>query len=71
MATKEETIASILYKSLDYIYCDNCRFSSEVSEDDVVYHGCEDCHRKMMGWELSLAEAKRIASVIVEETKDQ
>lgn len=47
--TREEAISNFIYDSLDYMYCDNCRFNSEVESDNA----CEDCHRKYNGWGIS------------------
>ncbi len=47
METKEAS--DLIYRTIDYMYCDNCRFNSE--EDGSV--ACEDCHRKYNGWAIS------------------
>ena len=58
----------MIYESLNYMYCDNCRFDSEISEDycenNDIYYGCEDCHRKYNGWGISKHEANRLAKEI-------
>lgn len=69
LTEQEQKIAELLYKELDYTYCHNCRFGTEIKEEDCTEEscmvwGCEDCHRKYMGWELSKAEAKTIAMKI-------
>ncbi len=60
--TKKE-IAKLIYEELYYMYCTNCRYASEIGEDDLS-HGCDDCHRKYNGWGISMAEAERIAEMI-------
>lgn len=49
---RKNAIATMIYESLDYMYCDNCRFGSEIKEADCEegMYGCEDCHRKYNGW---------------------
>lgn len=59
----KERIAKIIYENLPYMYCDNCRYNSEIDESDINY-GCEDCHRKYNGWAISMATAKEIAERI-------
>lgn len=57
-------IADTIYKELNYMYCDNCRYNSEITDKDE-YGGnphCEDCHRKYNGW----AVAKHTAEYIEE-----
>ena len=55
-------IADIIYRELNYMYCDNCRYNSEVVDLDEygVNPNCEVCHRKYNGWGISKAEAERI-----------
>lgn len=57
LTKQEQTISDLLYESLDYMYCDNCRFNFEISEEEAIkeygYWGCEDCHRKYNGWGIS------------------
>ena len=64
----QQKIADLLYKELNYMYCDNCRFNSEITEkeslDKYGYWGCEDCHRKYNGWGISQSECNRLARVI-------
>lgn len=60
--TKKE-IAKLIYEELCYMYCNNCRYNSEIGEDDPNF-GCDDCHRKYNGWGISMAEAERIAEKI-------
>ena len=70
---KKERINAIqimIYESLDYMYCDNCRFNGEMTEDQCekenINWGCEDCHRKYNGWGISKHEANRLAKQIEE-----
>ena len=67
---KEKEIAKIIYKNLDYMYCDNCRWHSELPETDPNY-GCEDCHRKFNGWGLSMHSAECIAREISEKLQEK
>ena len=54
-------IADIIYRELNYMYCDNCRNNNhEPLEDKYGYNPCEDCHRKYNGWGISREEAERI-----------
>lgn len=65
---KKNAIANMIYDSLDHMYCDNCRFNSEIKESDCEegMYGCEDCHRKYNGWGISKKEANRLAKQIME-----
>lgn len=58
-----DKIAQIIYDNLSYMYCDNCRYNSEIEDE----YGCEDCHRKYNGWGISMATAKGIAEEIKNE----
>lgn len=64
----QQQISDILYKELNYMYCDNCRFNYEISEEEVLkkygYWGCEDCHRKYNGWGISRVECNRLVRII-------
>lgn len=64
----KDKIAKIIYEELCYMYCDNCRYNSEIGEDDPNF-GCDDCHRKYNGWGISMAKAERIAEMIGDDTK--
>lgn len=72
---KKKAITDLIYKNLNYIYCDNCRFNYEISRDEsnekLGYYPCEDCYRKSMGWEISMSESedltKRILKILNEE----
>lgn len=59
-----QKIADLLYKEIGYMYCDNCRFNSEIKEEDTDEWGCDECHRKYNGWGISRAESERIATEI-------
>lgn len=60
-------IADLLYKEIDYMYCNNCRFDSEIREKDSDEWNCDECHRKYNGWGISRAESNRIARKIMKE----
>ena len=65
---KKNEISTIIYENLDYMYCNNCRFDSEIKKEDCeegMYH-CEDCHRKYNGWGISMKEANKLAKQIME-----
>lgn len=70
MTEKEQVIANLIYDDLNYMYCDNCRFSVEISEEESMrrfgYWGCEDCHRKYNGWGISKSNAEYLAKKISE-----
>lgn len=34
--SKQDDIANIIYGTLDHMYCDNCRFNSEIKESEQV-----------------------------------
>jgi ribosomal protein L37AE/L43A len=65
--SKQDDIASIIYGNLDHMYCDNCRFSSEIKESDSDEWNCDECHRKYNGWEISMQESNRIAKEILKQ----
>ena len=48
-----QEIAELLYNEIGYMYCDNCRFSSEIIEEDSDEWKCDECHRKYNGWGIS------------------
>ena len=66
---KKQAIADIIYNNLGYMYCDNCRFGSEISEEEsnenFGYWGCEDCHRKYNGWGISKSVSNSLAKGIM------
>lgn len=70
LTKQEQKIAEIIYETLDYMYCDNCRFNSEISEKDCDesgnIYGCEDCHRKYNGWGISMAASEDLVRKIGE-----
>ena len=56
-------IADTVYKELNYMYCDNCRYNSEIKNTA----NCDDCHRKYNGWAVSRQIAERIEKLCQEE----
>ena len=63
----KEKIKGLLVEELCDVYCHNCKFQNlgeEESEDKYGYWGCDDCHRKYMGWELSEISAENISDKI-------
>lgn len=66
-SSKQDDIASIIYGALDHMYCDNCRFSSEIKESDSDEWNCDECHRKYNGWGVSMQESNRIAKEILKQ----
>lgn len=64
---KVQKIAELLYEEIDYMYCNNCRFDSEIREEDSDKWKCDECHRKYNGWGISKAESERIAKKIMKE----
>lgn len=67
----KEKIAEIIYEELSYMYCDNCRYATELTEDpNTDASPCDDCHRKYNGWGISMNEATRIANIIDTTTED-
>ena len=54
-------VSDLIYERLDYMYCDNCRYDSEIPGK-----WCEDCHRKSNGWGISRHEADNLAALICE-----
>ena len=68
---KINMIAELIYNDLDYMYCDNCRFNSEIKEKDCteesgIQWGCDDCHRKYNGWGISKSSAVKLAKKILD-----
>lgn len=65
-----QDVSNIIYSNLGYMYCDNCRFNSEISEKEsdekFGYWICEDCHRKYNGWGISRVECDKLARIIGE-----
>lgn len=54
-------IVEILLDELNDAYCYNCR-----GNEDYDFVGCEDCHRKSIGWSLSEGSAEGIADRIID-----
>lgn len=50
--SKQDDIANIIYGTLDHMYCDNCRFNSEIKESDNGEWNCDECHRNIMDGEF-------------------
>lgn len=67
MKDAQNDIANIIYNALDHMYCDNCRFSSEIKESDSDEWSCDECHRKYNGWGVSMQESNRIAKEILKQ----
>ena len=57
-------ISNLIYDHIDYMYCDNCRYNSELEYDEDGYSRCDDCHRKYNGWALSRGCAESLAEQI-------
>lgn len=58
----EKEIADIIYKELYCVYCYNCRYDSEIDNEDA----CELCHRKNNRWGISMGTAQCMAKEIKE-----
>lgn len=69
--SKQDDIASIIYSTLDHMYCDNCRFNSEIKESDNGEWNCDECHRKYNGWGVSMQESNKIAKEILKQLGEQ
>lgn len=61
----KDRIADFLYDVLDHVYCDSCRYNNKKEYEYDKYHGCEDCYRKYMNWEISKERAEYIANAIL------
>lgn len=61
----KKQIIELIYNTLDYMYCDNCRFGSEIDSDTVPESGCEDCYRKYNGWGISKKESTELTENII------
>ena len=59
MKTAKE-ISDIIYESLGYAYCDNCRNAWDENN-------CDDCHRKYQNWAISREHCDHLAEKIVME----
>lgn len=75
LTEQEQKIAELIYNDLDYMYCDNCRFGFEISEEDCtdesgISYGCEDCHRKYNGWGISKAASENLVRKIFDNTTE-
>ena len=58
---KQAELIKFIQHELRHAYCDNCR-----GNDEKRFEGCEDCHRKYIGWEVSLPTATRITEKAVQ-----
>lgn len=58
---KKAKLIKFIQDELCHAYCDNCR-----GNDEKRFEGCEDCHRKYIGWEVGLSTATRIAEKAIE-----
>lgn len=65
--SKQDDITNIIYGTLDHMYCDNCRFNSEIKESDNGEWNCDECHRKYNGWGISMQESNKIAKEILKQ----
>ena len=65
--SKQDDIVNIIYGTLDHMYCDNCRFNSEIKESDNGEWNCDECHRKYNGWGISMQESNKIAKEILKQ----
>ena len=64
-------ISNHIYDHIDYMYCDNCRYSSELEYDEDGYSRCDDCHHKYNGWGISLSVSESIAEQILKMMEGQ
>lgn len=73
--TKGQRISDLIYQTLSYMYCDNCRYSEEISEKEceLIYgeSPCEMCHRKYNGWGISMVKCNEITKKILVIIEDQ
>lgn len=60
----KQIVVDVIYNYLDYMYCDNCRYNTEIDMQDALYDPCEDCYRKYNGWALSRGCAEYLAEQI-------
>ena len=70
---KIKVISEFLQEELNYIYCPNCKYQGLGEEESNKRYGewgCDDCHRKMMGWELSEEASRKLARQIIVKTED-
>ena len=70
---EREEIKDKLRWELRGIYCYNCRYNEpDAPKDDYdgIPIGCDDCHRKYMGWEPSNALLDSIIDICREEVKE-
>lgn len=60
----KQRISDIIYNTVDYMYCDNCRYHIEMNGEWNENNPCYDCVRKENGWAISRAESDQLASKI-------
>ncbi|MDE7242418.1 MAG: hypothetical protein K2O18_00300 [Oscillospiraceae bacterium] len=58
-------ISDLIYKTLNHMYCDNCRFDSELYGSGIADERCGGCHRKENGWAVSRAVTDSLADQIM------
>lgn len=56
----EKEVSDLLYKKFGRVYCDTCRHDM-FNEDE---EGCEQCHRKNIGWAVSRSDCDLLAKQI-------
>lgn len=63
----KQIVADTIYNYIDYMYCDTCRFHTEIdcSTPESLYNPCEDCHRKYNGWAIAKHTAEDLADRII------
>ena len=64
----EQQISEMIMNHFNYIYCNNCKFvniNEETSEKLYNCYGCDDCHRKNMGWEVSKEYSDKVSKQIM------
>ena len=68
-----EEIKKKLQWELCRIYCDNCRHNEPDAPKDRYGDpiGCDDCHRKYMGWEPSSALLDKIIDICQAEREEE
>ena len=46
----QQQISDLLYEKLSYMYCDNCRFDSEISEEESEEMDGEFQNQNVIDW---------------------
>lgn len=57
----KEAISKLIYKTLNYAYCDNCKFA----DNNDFNFCCEDCHRKNNNWAVARYTCDELAEKII------